>query len=214
MPGPRGETTARSLEHSVQLQPRHWTEGWGSPPRPGGAEKGSSAPLSSFLTHPIHESKKTVTAFCGQMWDGFLRSPWNQNKLGGPLLGAQHMQVITEAVLPERVNRQKQRTTTELLWAQSCGVPVARTGYVICIISQCTMKMQGPLFKTEQFQDGGSRASDPGWGSPNSSFPSKCPVCTHREPVLLPHLLWAPLRLSSPPASSFNLCLLLPDVAV
>lgn len=85
---------------------------------------------------------------------------------------------------------------------------------MICIISQCTMKMQGPLFKTEQFQDGGSRASDPGWGSPNSSFPSKCPVCTHKEPILLSHLLWAPLSLSSPPASSFNLCLLLPDVAV
>lgn len=122
-------------------------------------------------------------------------------------------QVITEAVLLERGGRQKQRTTMELLWAQSCGLPIARTGYIICITSQCKMKIQGPLFRTEQFPDGDSRASNLGWGSPNSSFPSECPVCTHKEPILLSHLLWAPLSLS-PPASSFNICLLLPDTAV
>lgn len=71
-------------------QPRHWTER-GVTPRPGGAEKGSPAALSTFLTHPIHESKKTVIAFCSQVWDGFLLSPWNRNKLGGPLLGARLM---------------------------------------------------------------------------------------------------------------------------
>lgn len=85
------------------------------------------------------------------MWDGFLRSPWS-NKPGGPLLGARHMQVITEAVLPEHVNRQKQRTTTGSLGTELWS-SVARTGYMICIISQyCNVKMQGPLFKTEQFK--------------------------------------------------------------
>lgn len=137
-----------------------------------------------------------------------------ETSLVGPCLEHGTWQVITEAVLMECGNRQKQWTTMELLWAQSCRVPVARTGYTICIISQRKMKTQGPLFKTEQFQDGDRRASNLVWGSPNSSFPSKHPVCTHKKLVLLSHLLQASLSLSLPPASSFNLCLLFPDTGV